>query len=84
MSLDWMRMTPAFAILSHAAFERPIEIDAARRILDHGGLEARLARIERRPGDAEVGREAGNVDRVDAARLQVRGEPGRRLAVGFA
>src|SRR5215831_3516598 len=63
--------------------QRAVEIDAARGILDHVGGEAELARIERRPGDAEVGGEPGHEHRGDAALLEIAREPGHGLAVGL-
>lgn len=56
--------------------ERAIEVDRARGVFDHGRVEAGAARVERRPGDAEVGGEAAAVDLGDAARLQITGQAG--------
>ena len=59
MSADWIRFTPALVICFQAAASEPLSVDAAAGVLDHVGREADLARIERAPRDAEVGRQAG-------------------------
>ena len=82
-SLDWMRFTPACSMFFHAAASEPLRIDASARVLDYVGVEAELARIHRRPGDAEIGREPGNEDASDAAPREVAVKPGLELAVGL-
>jgi len=63
--------------------ERTVEIDGTGRILDHIDLEAELARVHGGPGDAEIGRQAGHEHGLDTALLEVTGQPGCRLVVGF-
>ena len=63
--------------------QRALGVDAAAGVFDHIGLEAGLARIERGPGDAEIGRQAGHEQTLDLARLQIGGKSGRGLAVGL-
>src|SRR5712691_2685530 len=63
--------------------ERTLQIDRAAGVLDDAGVEAGGARIERRPGDAEVGGEAAQVELLEAFFLEEAGEAGSRLAVGF-
>ena len=74
---------PGLRHVAPGGAERAHGVDAARRILDHEGVEAGLARVERRPGDAEIGREAGDEDALEAALLEVALEPGLGLAVGL-
>src|SRR5437868_3945324 len=57
--------------------------DRAARIVDHRGLEARRARIERGPCDAIVGREPATPHALRAELAQIAGEPRARRAVGF-
>src|SRR5689334_224109 len=63
--------------------QRAVEVDGARGVLDDVGREAELARIERGPGDAEVGGKPGHEHRLDAALLQVTGQSRHGLAVGL-
>src|SRR5205814_3992527 len=63
--------------------QRAAGVDAARGILDDESGEAGLARVERRPRDAEVRREAGQEDLLQAALAEIADEPRRRLAVGL-
>src|SRR6266536_1132022 len=62
--------------------ERTLGVDAAAGVLDHIGLEAAVARVDRRPGDAEVGGETGDEYLFDAALGEVAAEPGWGLVVG--
>src|SRR2546421_7600462 len=61
--------------------ERPVGVDSARGVLDHGGREARLPRVQRRPRDAEVGGQADEDHLLEAALAEVAHEPGWGLAV---
>jgi hypothetical protein len=56
--------------------ERAVQVDRAARIVDHRGVETGRARIERRPRDAIVGREAATVA-LRAELAQIAGEPVR-------
>src|SRR6218665_3751718 len=56
--------------------QRAVEVDAARGVFDHIGLEAGLACVHRGPGHAEVGGQAGDEHGLDAARLEVAGQAG--------
>src|SRR5262245_58636543 len=63
--------------------ERSLRVDAAAGVLDHIGFESGLARIDRAPGDTEIGRKAGEENLLDVARLQIGGETRGGLAVRF-
>jgi hypothetical protein len=63
--------------------DRPVDIDAAARILHDINIQAGIARIERRPGDAEIRGKAGHEDRIDLTFLQVAGKTGAGLLVGL-
>ena len=63
--------------------ERPVDVDGAAGILDQHGVEALLPRVDGRPGDAEVGGEAGQEKAHEAAFAQVAGKAGGRAAVVF-
>src|SRR6266581_4099007 len=63
--------------------QRPIGVDAAARVLDDERPESRLARVQRRPCDAEVGGQADEKDLREAAVAQITREPRRRFAVGL-
>src|SRR5215510_2805653 len=63
--------------------ERAGGVDRAAGVFDHGRVEARLARVERGPGNAEIRREPAQEDVPDAVLAQIPGEPGGALAVGF-
>ena len=63
--------------------ERALGIDAAAGVFDHIGLKPGLARIERRPCDAEIGREPGHEQAFQLAGLEIARKPGRGLAVGL-
>ena len=78
-----MRLTPASAICFQAAASETVEIDGARGVLDHIGREAELARIQRRPGDAEIGGQPGHEHRRDAALLEIARQARAGLAVGL-
>src|SRR5262245_5180663 len=60
-----------------------LRVDASAGILDDRGGEAERARIHRRPGDAKVRGKTRDVDRLDAACVEVAVEAGLRAAVGF-
>ena len=61
--------------------ERTVGVDRPAGVVDDQGLEAGRARVERRKGDAIVGREPAAEDAPDAALAQERRKPGRRPAV---
>src|SRR5688500_4340132 len=65
------------------ASERAVEIDRAAGIVDHADFETASTRVERSPRDAEVGREAANVELPKPLLLEEAGEPGGGFAVGF-
>src|SRR5258708_3685971 len=72
----------ALAGLRHGlpgAGQRAVGVDAAAGILDHGRLEAELARVDRAPGDAEIGRQPGQEHALEAALLQIGAQPRLRL-----
>src|ERR1700754_3831716 len=51
--------------------ERSLRIDAAAGVLDHIGLETRLARVDRAPGHTEIGRKSRQKDALDIACLEI-------------
>jgi hypothetical protein len=69
------------AHLGQRAVERAVEVDGPAGVDQHRRPEAEPRRVERRIGDAEVGGEPGEPDRLDPALAQVAGEAGRRRAV---
>src|SRR6266851_1562823 len=63
--------------------ERAVGIDAAAGILDDVGGEALFAGVERGEADAEISRQTGDKNTLEAALLQIAAQPGRGLAVGL-
>src|SRR5262249_49400781 len=85
---------PAFEVSSGApdaggghvgpgARERAVEVDRAAGFLDDGGVEPGGARVERSPGDAEVGCEAADAKLFQPALREIAGETGSGRAVGL-
>src|SRR5689334_11824597 len=74
---------PGFLHIVPCRGKRAVQVDPARCIFDHRRLEAELARIERRPGYAIIGGQPAHKYAADLAPLQVAGEPGLSLAIGF-
>ena len=58
-----------------------VGVDRPAGVLDHEGRKALGAGVERRMGDAKIGRQATGENPSDPAGLQERRETGRRLAV---
>src|SRR5215470_17456151 len=63
--------------------ERALRVDRAAGVLDHSRGKPELARIERSPCDAEVGREPADIDARDTALAEVARKTRARGAVGF-
>src|SRR2546425_621228 len=63
--------------------ERPAGVDPACGVLDDQGLEAGLARVERRPRHAEIGGEPDEEHAREPALLQVARQARLRLPVGL-
>src|SRR6266852_3362864 len=63
--------------------ERALVVDRAAGVFDDRSGEAELARIERGPGHAEIGRQAAYEHALDAALLEIAFEARARLAVGL-
>src|SRR5262245_3151279 len=83
---DLARLNALDAGLLHAfpgGGERALGVDAATGVLYHRGGKSKLARIHRRPGNAKVGGKTHDVDRLDAALVEIAIEPRLRSAVGF-
>src|SRR5262245_24374280 len=61
--------------------ERAVDVDATARILDHQRGEARLSRVERRPGHAEICGKTDQEHLVEIPLPQIAGQSCRGLAV---
>lgn len=62
---------------------RSIDVDAATGVVHDVNVEARVARVDRGPGDAKIGSETSNKDRVDLALLEVARQTGASFFVCF-
>src|SRR5439155_432919 len=62
---------------------RALHVDRAAGVLDDQRGKTELARVERRPRHAKIGREPADEHALDAALLEVALEAGARLAVGL-
>src|SRR3954453_7288416 len=83
---DIRGLNPLHAGLGHIGpgfCERTLIVYAAAGVFPHIDLEARLARVERGPGHAEIRRQPRDEDALDLAPLQIAGETRRGLAIGF-
>src|SRR5262245_25914025 len=65
------------------ARQRPVSVDAAASVLDDERPEPSLARVDRRPRDAEVGGEPDEEYLREPTVAQIARQPRRRLAVGL-
>src|SRR5690242_4531783 len=63
--------------------ERPLHVDRPAGVLDHGAVETELARVERGPRHAEIGRQPAHEHSLDAPLPEVAFEAGAALAVGL-
>src|SRR5689334_2278540 len=79
-----VQIDAGLAHLGQHALLAAVEVDGGGGLLDHGDVEARLPRVDRRPGDAEVECQAAEDQPREAARLQVAVEAGPRHAVVLA
>jgi hypothetical protein len=55
--------------------QRAVHVNRTAGVLDHVGRETGVARIDRRPGHAEIGGEAADEDGIDAALLEIARQP---------
>src|SRR5262249_27066998 len=66
------------------AFLAALQIEGGRRFLPHADVEARLSRVDRRPGDAIVERQPTEDQPGEAARFEIAVEPGAGHSVVLA
>ena len=79
-----VQIDAGLAHLGQLALLAAVEVDGGGGFLDHGDVEAGLSRVDRRPGDAVVERQAAEYQPREAACLQIAVETGARHAVVLA
>ena len=83
MSLDFNLFDASRRHVFPGRSYRSVDVDAAAGVVHHIDVQTGVARIDRRPGDAEIGGETGNKDRVDLALLEVARQPSAGFLVSF-